>query len=49
MIQMIHALKLWLIRHNKDKKYKEIRETNIGQYFKEFNDNFDLLLTFSLI
>lgn len=47
---MTHVLKLWLIKHNKGKKYKGTRVINIGQYFKEFNDNFDLLLlTFSLI
>ena len=31
---MIHVLKLWLIKLKKDKKYKEIKEVNIGLYSK---------------
>lgn len=36
---MIHVFKLWLIRLNKDKKLKEIKEVSIGLSLKESMNN----------
>lgn len=36
---MIPVFKLWLIRLNKDKKLKEIKEVSIGLSLKESTNN----------
>lgn len=36
---MIHVFRSWLIRLNKDKKFKEIKEVSIGLSLKESMNN----------